>query len=117
KRRETVLRELLAQRQSHQQRRGKSIRRQLRDWSAPGGEVLVTHRERLQYGGDQRPGDRLLLLCFLRDGGEECGTQLLFPEHPLTFTPRLVSSRPLRSGLSTGRVCGAFGRALGRFAP
>src|SRR6185436_12144103 len=65
KRRETILRELLAQRQRHQQRGGESIRRQPGDWSAPSREVLVTHRERLQHGRDQRPRDRLLPLCFL----------------------------------------------------
>jgi hypothetical protein len=76
------LRKLLAEGQGHQQRRGKSIRRQLRDRSAPGGEVVFTHRDRLEHGGDDRARDRLLLRL-VRDRRQEGGTQLLFPEGPL----------------------------------
>jgi hypothetical protein len=63
-----LLRELLAEGQGHQQRRGKSMRRQLRDRCAPGRDVVVTRRDRFEHGGDERPRDRLLrlLLCFVR---------------------------------------------------
>jgi hypothetical protein len=77
------LRELLTEGQGHQET--PQIDPPLPDRSTPGREVVVTHRDRLKHGGDERARGRLLLLRLVGDRGQEGGTRLLFPEGPLTF--------------------------------